>query len=356
MNTEKIQVVDIFCGVGGLTHGLEKAGLTVLRGIDFDETCQYAYEHNNKSRFIHSDIKDVLPSTINDLFDKDTIRVLAGCAPCQPFSSYTRKYKIDENDSRWKLLNYFKEIVLHVQPEIVTVENVPRLSKEKIFFDFIAILSSLKYSISWKIVRCADYGVPQSRRRLVLLASRLGDIDLIPPTHKPTQYVHVDKVISQLPIIEAGETDSYDLLHKSASLTKINLQRIKQSVPGGSWHDWDKKLKLKCHKKKSGSTYVSIYGRMSWGKLAPTITTEFYNIGTGRFGHPEQDRGLSLREGALLQTFPAKYKFNDTKTPSAFSVTARHIGNAVPVRLGYVIGKSIIEHLGKLNAENAKTR
>lgn len=345
MDINKIQVVDVFCGVGGLTHGFQQAGLKVIAGIDSDLSCKYAYEHNNDSKFIHADITTILPETINDLYYHESIRVIAGCAPCQPFSSHTQKYKPDNNDFRWGLLTYFKDIALHILPDILTIENVPRLIKESIFLEFVAALDKQGYKVWWDTVHCSQYGIPQSRTRLVLLASKLGEISMLPPTHESNQYVKVSDIIADLSRINAGDTDKNDPLHRAAGLTELNLRRIRQSIPGGSWRDWDKDLMLPCHKRKTGHSYVSIYGRMSWNQLAPTITTQFYNIGTGRFGHPEQDRGLSLREGALLQTFPPDYQFYDPEKPLPLSVIARHVGNAVPVRLGYIIGKSIIEHL-----------
>ena len=151
--------------------------------------------------------------------------------------------------------------------------------------------------------------------------------------------------IGGLPKLNAGETDPEDSLHRSSSLSQINIERIQHSVPGGSWNSWPEELKCECHKKDSGKTYASVYGRMSWDQIGPTITTQFYNYGTGRFGHPEQDRALSLREGAILQTFPRSYEFVDPQKGVVIRDVSRQIGNAVPVRLGEVIGRTIINHL-----------
>jgi DNA (cytosine-5)-methyltransferase 1 len=345
MVQENVEVLDIFCGVGGLTYGLQRAGLAVVAGIDFDGTCKYAYEYNNHTKFIHADVRKLRPESIQDLFSAKGFKIIAGCAPCQHFSTHTQKYKHTNRHSKWDLLNIFKDIVLNIQPDIVTMENVPKLSKELVFAQFKTALETHGYRVWWDFINCAEYGVPQSRTRLVLLASKMGEISMLPPTHKINGYRTVNDTISDLPSIDAGEMHDTDFLHKAAGLSELNLRRIRQSVPGGSWRNWDEEIKLSCHKKASGRTYPSVYGRMRWNELAPTITTQFYNFGTGRFGHPEQDRALSLREGALLQTFPRKYKFCDPKKPLPLSVLARHIGNAVPVRLGYIIGKSIISHL-----------
>lgn len=343
-----VEVVDIFCGAGGLTHGLQQAGLAVIAGVDSDQTCKYAYEHNNGSQFIYADIRDLPPERVQDLFHPQGIRIIAGCAPCQPFSSHTQKYRSGNMEVGWSLLSAFKNVVLHVQPDIVTMENVPRLSREPVFVDFEAALRSQGYYVWWDYVNCAAYGVPQTRTRLVLLGSKLGEISVLSPTNRAGEYVKVSDVIADLPPIHAGEVHETDSLHRSASLSELNLRRIRQSSPGGSWRTWDEEIVLLCHKRATGKSYPSVYGRMKWEEPAPTITTQFHNVGTGRFGHPEQDRALSLREGALLQTFPRDYEFYSCETPLPLSVTARHIGNAVPVRLGYTIGRSIVEHLDKV--------
>jgi DNA (cytosine-5)-methyltransferase 1 len=179
----------------------------------------------------------------------------------------------------------------------------------------------------------------------VLLASKLGNINLIPATHEPENFKTVKSAIGDLEELKAGSSSKIDRLHRSAGLSEKNLQRIKKSKPGGSWRDWERDLRATCHKKESGSTYSSVYARMAWNKPSPTITTQFFSYGTGRFGHPEQDRALSIREGALLQTFPKKYKFIQPGFPVDVLRLGKHIGNAVPVKLGEIIGKSIIKHL-----------
>ena len=176
------------------------------------------------------------------------------------------------------------------------------------------------------------------------MASLLGPISIIEPTHNKND-VHVRDYIENLPAIAAGEVHPDDPMHRSASLSEKNLQRIQASIPGGTWRDWPEELRCKCHRKKSGQTYSSVYGRMTWEQIGPTITTQFYSYGTGRYGHPEQDRALSLREGALLQTFPEDYNFINPDAPFVFGDIARHIGNAVPVRLGEIIGMTITQHL-----------
>ncbi len=338
--------IDLFCGIGGLTKGLSLSGIPVKFGIDIDDTCRFAYEKNNNSRFLCYDIATLDSGYLKSLYPPNCIRILVGCAPCQPFSKYTSRYrKNGYTDNKWMLLRSFSRLISEVIPEIISMENVPQLAGRDIFVDFIAILDKLGYCIDWKIVNCPEYGVPQNRRRLVLLASRLGEIKLIPPLYDSKHYPTVRQAIGNLSVLQNGEQDPNDLLHSACRLSPINLKRIKQSIPGGTWRDWDKNLQLKCHKKSSGKTYPSVYGRMCWDKPSPTITTQFYGYGNGRFGHPEQDRALSLREGAILQSFPQDYIFVDKTHPSTRREIGMHIGNAVPVELGRAIGLSIQSHI-----------
>lgn len=338
--------IDLFCGIGGLTKGLLLSGIPVKAGIDIDASCRFAYEKNNNAKFINCDITLLDGKQLKSLYPNNTTRILVGCAPCQPFSKYTTRYRKNGSiDDKWKLLYSFSRLVREVKPEVISMENVPELGKEKVFSDFVSALEQLNYFVDWKIVYCPQYGVPQNRKRLVLLASHLGEIELISPLYDADHYPTVRQAIGNLPSLNDGEQDANDLLHRACKLSATNLERIRQSVPGGTWRDWDDNLILKCHKKESGKTYGSVYGRMSWDEPSPTITTQFYGYGNGRFGHPEQDRALSLREGAILQSFPPDYIFIDNEHPSNRREIGIHIGNAVPVELGRIIGVSIQQHL-----------
>jgi len=347
--TPNISAIDLFCGIGGLSYGLNKAGIKVLAGIDQDSSCQYAFEINNKADFIDSDISNVKGTYLLEKYwyNDENIKVLVGCAPCQPFSSHSNKVKDKEKGDKWFLLNQFKRLISETQPEIVSMENVPNLANKKIFVDFVSYLKSNNYFVSYSNVYCPDYGIPQKRRRLVLLASKFDEIRLIEKTHTPANYRTIREVIGDLPIINAGQKLEKDPIHFTCALTSINLKRIRASKPNGTWLDWDECLRLKCHNKESGDTYKAVYGRMDWDEPSPTITTQFYNYGTGRFGHPEQDRALTIREAAILQTFPKNYKFYKNPEEISLKKLGVHIGNAVPVDLGYVIGKSIKMHLRK---------
>ncbi len=341
---ESIRCVDLFCGAGGLTNGLESAGINVRLGIDTDPDCEYPYTANNRASFLLQSVESVTSSDIMEAFGDAPFKLLAGCAPCQPFSTYSRTWS-HSSDKRWNLLEHFSRLVHEVQPQLVTMENVPPLEREDVFSDFREMLKNRGFSVAHKIVNCADFGVPQRRKRLVLLASRLGAIKLLEPSAPEEEQITVHEAIGHLAPIEAGECYESDPMHQACSLTDINLQRIRASRPGGSWHDWDESLIAKCHRKASGSSYRSVYGRMEWDKPSPTMTTQFYGFGNGRFGHPEQDRAISLREGAILQSFPRTYEFVPEGTPISRRTIARLIGNAVPVNLGTAIGRSIICHV-----------
>ncbi|MEW6402566.1 MAG: DNA (cytosine-5-)-methyltransferase [Chloroflexota bacterium] len=348
-----VSAIDLFCGIGGLSYGLKKAGIPVVAGVDLDKSCQYAFEQNVQADFILKDISKVTGRELNKKYwsDDPQIRILAGCAPCQPFSPHSNKVKNKGQTKRWRLISEFKRLVKETKPDIVTMENVPNLANQRIFKNFVGFLKLNGYSVSYSNVYCPDYGIPQKRRRLVLLASKHGDISLIPKTHSEENYVTLKQAIGDLPRVGAGEICESDPFHRTTKLSDINLRRMKASKPNGTWLDWNDDLKLACHKKKTGKTYKAVYGRMSWDEPSSTITTQFYNFGTGRFGHPEQNRALTLREAAVLQTFPKGYKFYENKKEIFIKRLGVYIGNAVPVELGVVIGKSIKlhieEHYGK---------
>lgn len=340
-----VACVDLFCGAGGLTHGLIDAGLRVVAGVDFDEACKHPYEANHEEVEFHRyDVAELEASEVERWFGDATVRVLAGCAPCQPFSTYSNRYDTVGTE-RWRLLSHFGRLVEEVKPDVVTMENVPTVTRHAVFHDFVAILERQGYEVWYDVIDCAEYGLPQRRRRTVLLASLHGRIELRAPS--ASELKTVEDVLKRLPVLRHGAKDAADPLHTSARLSPLNLERIKASKPGGSWRDWPKRLVAKCHRKDTGRKYPSVYGRMSWDEPAPTLTTQFYGFGSGRFGHPTQARGLSLREGAILQGFPQDYSFVPDGEPIQFKVLGRLIGNAVPVDLGRVIGEAIVEHVKK---------
>jgi DNA (cytosine-5)-methyltransferase 1 len=304
---------------------------------------------NNHTEFIEDDIANVTGEMLNNKFGKHCdVRVLIGCAPCQPFSNLNTKKRVHSKKKKFPL-EKFAELIAEIKPEIVSMENVRGLTQKgrsTVFKKFKQTLEDNGYKIFYKVVDCSDYGVPQKRHRLILLASRLGEISLIDPTHL-TKKVTVRETISNLPPIGDGQTHPNDPLHRTSKLSPLNKKRIIATpLDGGNSSAWPEELMLVCHKKKTGRSYKgTVYGRMRWEQPSPTMTTQCYGLGNGRFGHPVQNRAISLREAALFQTFPADYQFSPPGEDFYMRSIARHIGNAVPVRIGEVIAKSIKEHI-----------
>lgn len=339
-----IRAIDLFCGVGGLTHGLAQAGIEVIAGIDIDPACKYPYETNNRAKFHERDVNDLSSFEVAEMLHGADITMIAGCAPCQPFSTYSRSGRSNKRGNDWQLLETFGRLVKKVQPDIVTMENVPQILEHSVFENFLANLKG--YAVEWSVVEAVRIGIPQTRKRLVLIASKLGSEGLTLPKDEH-RVKTVRDAIGRLQPIKAGESDPMDRLHSASRLTAINLERIRHSKPGGTWRDWPESLQAACHRKASGATYPSVYGRMSWDSASPTITTQCFGYGNGRFGHPDQDRAISLREAAILQTFPPGYKFVRPDEPVRFSVLGRLIGNAVPVRLGELVGQLVVSHASR---------
>jgi DNA (cytosine-5)-methyltransferase 1 len=332
-----VSAVDLFCGAGGLTHGLMQAGIKVEVGTDID---------NPGARFLLWDLSRKNSRSIGKLFRQGRLRLLAGCAPCKPFSKLTNGIK-DHND--WDLLDCFGRFVRGIVPDFVTMENVPELADrgEEVFLRFVGTLEKLKYDVDWRVVNCHEYGVPQSRRRLVLIASRSGKISIPDgPYPRSCQWKTVRQAVGDLRPLKIGEADPDDPLHVAPLLSPLNLTRLRAtSHDGGTRQEWPDNLILDCHRKKSGERYYSIYGRMWWDKPAPTMTTLCTGIGNGRFGHPEQDRSITLREAALFQSFPRSYAFWPREQKLNKSAVSKLIGNAVPPKLSRALGKAIIRHI-----------
>lgn len=331
------EVVDLFCGIGGISNGFKRAGFDIKAGYDVDESCRYAFENNNDSRFVARDVGSISADEIRSRFSGARPTVLVGCAPCQPFSSY----KKGKSDGRWELLKKFAELAVEVDADYITMENVAGVVDYKsgeVFREFIGVLSR-KYVCSYEVVDCSRYGVPQRRKRLVVIGAKQRKVTL--PDYQCDTLISVQAAISDLPALCAGGVDPVDPLHRASKLSPLNRARIKHSKPGGTWRDWPDSLIAPCHAKETGKGYGGVYGRMSWNQPAPTITTQCYGFGNGRFGHPEQDRAISLREAALLQSFPRDYRFFEPGVFPGFKAVGRWIGNAVPVALAFSIANAI---------------
>lgn len=340
-------VIDIFCGAGGLSHGFFLENFVVACGIDADTECRYAFAHNNDAPFVCRDIVDIDPEDLQRKFTLGIPRVLVGCAPCQPFSKYTQA----REDPRWQLVDDFATLVTKIRPDVVSMENVPQLVNFKdgeLFNSFIARLQESGYKVAWEIAFCPNFGVPQRRSRLVLIASLHGKPLLPKPTHEPSEYVTIRDVVGKMSPIAAGEVSPHDSLHRASRLSPLNLDRIRVSTPGGTWRDWPEHLVTDCHKRASGKSYLNVYGRMAWDEPAPTITTQFYGFGNGRFGHPDQDRAISLREGSILQSFPPTYEFVAPGQPIRLKSVGCLIGNAVPVELARAIARAVKGHFAEV--------
>ena len=341
------KIVDLFCGAGGLTTGLEAAGLNVVEGVDADERCRYPYETNTAARFVGKDVQHYGVRCLRDAWKGARYKILVGCAPCQSFSTYSQRWVAGKRRGRWDLIRRFATLVEQTRPHVVSMENVPPLVNTKVFRAFRSRLRKAGYWVDDKVVDCRDFGAPQMRRRLVVLASRLGPIEIGPASHPdPSTWNDVESVIGHLRTLAAGQVDTDDPLHRASRLSELNMDRIRASKPGGTWRDWPQSLVSPCHRRATGKSYPAVYGRMEWGKAAPTITGQCFGFGSGRFGHPEQDRALTLREAALLQTFSEQFEFFSPDEPfPGMRHVGNLIGNAVPPVLGRAIGESIVQHV-----------
>lgn len=339
-----IVAVDLFCGAGGLTKGLSDAGINMVKGYDFDGKASETYEKNNKnSRFFQIDItklkKDEL---IKDIDRNNNFFLLAGCAPCQPFSLINQN-EISK-DERKNLVLKFGELIKETSPDFVFMENVPGLVNGKgkrIFNKFLRILNKENYSYDFKILNTMNYGVPQRRRRLVLIASNYSEVKIPESTHEfsegKSNIVKLKEIFGRYPPLKAGEKNDNLPNHESRGLSPLNLMRLNLTKKnGGSRKDLPRELVLKCHLKHSG--HGDVYGRMSFDDVSPTLTCKCTSISNGRFGHPVQNRAISVREAAAIQTFPDDYVFYGN-----MSENTKWVGNAVPVKFAKVFGEYFIK-------------
>lgn len=357
MNTQDksnkiFSAIDFFCGGGGMTCGLRQAGINVIAGVDFDIAAKETYEYNNKgSKFVHADINelplDYFKTEFNIKKNDDNI-IFVGCSPCQ-YYSIIRSSKVKSLKTKDLLLR-FGNFVEYYKPGYILVENVPGImtNKDTVLYEFLEKIKQLGYGslnnnqIKYDVVNMKDYGIPQNRRRFSLIATRLNkEVNL--PQKELTQITVREAIgdVSKFPVIPAGYSDADAVrYHSTRKLSEINITRIHRvHHNGGTRRDWsnDKELQLPCYEGKD-NCFRDVYGRLYWDKPSSTITTKFLSISNGRFGHPEQDRGLSVREGATLQSFPDDYEL---KTDS-ITIASKLIGNAVPPEYGRRIGKVIL--------------
>lgn len=339
-----IKAVDFFCSAGGVTCGFKQAGIDVLGGIDIDPACKSTYEKNNNTKYLCADVSALKKEMVSETFgiskNQDDL-IFVGCSPCQYYSNI----KTDKSKSQGTrlLLADFQEFVDYYRPGYVFIENVPGLDKkpESPLGQFKMFLTNNGYVFDEAVVNAKYFGVPQNRRRYVLIANRLlKDIKL--PQEDRRNIKTVKEAIgdfTKFKPIQHGTKDLTPFMHSSALLSDINLNRIKNTPKdGGGRLDWkDHRLQPDCYLNHDGHT--DVYGRMAWNNPAPAITTRFVSYSNGRYGHPEQDRAISLREGATLQSFPEDYIFHSKSQ----GIIAKMIGNAVPPKLARAIGEVFIQ-------------
>jgi DNA (cytosine-5)-methyltransferase 1 len=339
--TPMLRVADFFCGCGGTSEGLRLAGMEIALGLDFDGAAAATYRRNFPDAvFFERDICAVDPAEVNKTLGKSDSRlVMSACAPCQPFSTFRKKGPDD--DAARTLLPALLPFVDSLTPDYIVVENVPGIQKEADgpLMIFVGGLREREYDVKWRVVDCQRYGVPQRRRRLVLIASLFGQVAIPPPTHGPglQPVATVSDWIDDLPPLEAGQRHTTVPNHICGAIGELNLRRLRASRELGSRLHWPKELWLDCHQSHGG--HSDVYGCMAGDAPAPVLTTKCTSISNGRFGHPSQDRAISVREAASLQTFPRSFEF-----VGGLKSTTRQVGNAVPVLLAKQLGEAIIEH------------
>lgn len=347
-----LKAIDFFCGGGGMSLGMQKAGINVIAGIDNDLKCRETYEANHPhSKFIEVDITQFGVEELacrTDIAKDDDSLVFIGCSPCQYWSIITGHRDSERKQSAYgsrNLLGDFLQFVQYYRPGFIVIENVRGIDKypdESGLAELCAFLDTANYCYKKGVLLTNHYGVPQSRKRFILMATRVLDSITFPnpQTTRPTVFDCIGGK-NRLAEINAGECNGEDKLHRCAGLSETNIKRLMLTPEGGLRSHWQHRddLQINAYRNKPASLFPRNYGRMAWNKPAPTITTYFHSISSGRFGHPEETRAISLREGALLQTFPMSYQFKTL----GLSDTARVIGNAVPPKFAQSIGEAIVQ-------------
>jgi DNA (cytosine-5)-methyltransferase 1 len=362
IESASIAVFDFFCGCGGTSRGFQKAGMNIAFALDIDPDAKKTFTKNFPlTRFCNKSITKLTELDLQPTLDehKNSYKLFCGCAPCQPFTKQnteSRKY-----DTRRSLLSQFGKIVERHVPDFIFVENVPGLqklpkNKRGPFPAFKELLENkLHYKLAFGVIAAQDYGAPQMRRRFVLLASKHGAITIPESTHgkdREFSYKTVRDVIADLPAISAGQacTTPNVFNHRAAELSELNMKRIKASDHnGGGRNNWSENLVPACYTRENEqgekhSGHTDCYGRLWWDKPATGLTTRCISFSNGRFGHPEQDRAISVREAARLQGFDDGFEFTGN-----LNSMAKQIGNAVPVDLAYAMGCHFIKHVEAIN-------
>lgn len=342
-----MRAIDFFCSAGGVTCGFRQAGIEVLGGIDIDPACKDTYEQNNNAKYLCADVSNLAVESLIAEFEieqNDDELIFVGCSPCQYYSNI--KTDKTKSETTRLLLEDFQLFVDYYRPGFVYVENVPGLDKkpESPLGQFKQFLIANGYVFDDGIVNAKYYGVPQNRRRYMLVASRVVRNITLPQANRNNIATVRQAIGDQTKFrpIEQGHIDNSSFIHSSARLSEINLLRMRSTKHnGGNRRSWPKSIWPECYSDHDGHT--DVYGRMHWDKPSPTITTRFVSYSNGRYGHPEQDRAISLREGATLQSFPEDYIFHSKSQ----GVIAKMIGNAVPPQLARAVGEVFINAINE---------
>ncbi|WP_280190366.1 DNA cytosine methyltransferase [Delftia sp. PS-11] len=345
-NKQKPVAVDLFAGGGGLTLGLKKAGFLVSGAVEYDETACATYFENHKGVVLfRKDIRDISGEEIINTSPTGKIDLIAACPPCQGFSSLTSKYR--REDPRNELIFEFVRLVGEIRPATLMMENVPGLAARgvDIFTKAKNMLEKFGYKLAYSVVNVADYGVPQSRRRLVMLGSLVDEIKIPASTHGNSpgmnQYKTVRDVIEGFPepvtltYANTSQGPEYFGWHVVRDLSPKNRQRLEALSNGQDRKFLPIELRPDCHKS-SDKGFSNVYGRMNWDAPAPTITGGCVTLSKGRFGHPQANRTISVREAAMLQTFPLTYKFRSSYIDKVCTI----IGNALPPDFAAAMAKA----------------
>ncbi len=335
--------LDLFAGAGGLSLGLRRAGFRVVGAIENDWLAVETYRRNHRgTRVWADDIRDVSVVEVRRRLRlrAGKLALLAGCPPCQGFSSMRTlngRRRIRDRAQKDLLLEFLR-FVRGLRPKAIMLENVPGLGDDHRFARFRSALRKLGYAANWQVLNAADYGVPQRRRRLIYIAWRAKTRPIFAPTSTTENTVR--DAIGQLP---SPRRRSRDPLHTVREKRSSKVRELIRKIPknGGSRTALSQREQLECHKRLDG--FKDVYGRMSWDELSPTITCGFVNPSKGRFLHPVQNRAITLREAALLQTFPRYYFFSLRRGKFA---AAGLIGNALPPRFIRRLATPVYRHVG----------
>lgn len=337
----KLTAIDLFCGAGGLTQGLKQAGFNVLGAVEVNSTFAESYMLNHPTTCLYTD--DITNLKVSDMREKLLLEVgeldlLAGCPPCQGYSTIGTRNRGEKNDPRNALVYQIVRFAKALNPKTIMMENVPVLASDGRMTSVLELLKDIGYHTDVKVLNMIHYDVPQTRKRMIMLASRLDNIEVENKTVDANEYKTVRKAIG---VLESTE-ESNDPLHNYVVRRSTHITEMISLVPkdGGSRTDLPDEYQLECHKKTTG--FKDVYGRMSWDYPSPTITGGCISPSKGRFLHPEKNRAITLREASLLQTFPRNYKFS---LSSGREGVATMIGNALPPAFIEHHARHLVEHI-----------